>query len=578
MKKINIKELGKSLMTLPARFPEAMCFLALLMIWYIMDAWDLIDFVGRNWNRHEDGWIHVTDIQYGTILYYLTIGFLLSTVLHVWGEEIRNKRNFHIASIMAHLLLLFDAIYLWTLSEGSFNTELYLAHGSFCTALIIGGIFLPFFREKNDVASWNFAVRMFLYAILCYISCAIVYGALALLIHSLDMLFGIHVNVSWFGTFAAILIVGTAPSLWLSRIPQGEAKFNREAVSFKFLIGLIRYLFLPIIAIYLVVLYVYGLKILLAMELPKGGVCYLIHVLMAGCIGIEILLYPHIQAGAKPFEKKLVRWLPVLIMPQLVLMTVAIGRRFCDYGVTLNRLYTIALNIWYYGVCIGLWLTRCRRINWISLSFAAIYLLTSALPVNFCTISRNTIMHRVEEFFACHPAAYLPLQKNDYDKYMASIPCDEAESLRGDLNYIKNLYSWESISQYVDSDVPLYKTFKVAEDKEPSGPNLQFTHDGKVVIPGGYTSFHNLDIKTKCNAKDSTVWHLMGEDSLRFTIDIEALKSMDLDNVKSLSFPEDNRRGLWVIKFVNICPHWNDPFISSVSINGYFFEEALCSE
>lgn len=574
MKKLSLKELGKSLTTLPTRFPVAMCFLALLVIWSVMNAWDVIHFVDKEWDRHENGWIHVTSIQYGTIIYYLTIGFLLSTVLGVWGEEVRNRRNFYIASITSHVLLFIDAIYLWILSVGSFNTELFVAHGAFCTALIIGGAFLPFFREKNDVASWNFAVRMFFYLILCYISCAVVYGASALLVQSLDMLFGMKVSNSWFGTIAAILLVGTAPSLWLSRIPQGEAKFNREAISFKFLVGLIRYLFLPIVAIYLVVLYVYGMKILLAMELPKGGVCYLIHVLMAGCLGIEILLYPQIQAGAKPFEKKMVRWLPVAILPLLVLMTVAIGRRFYDYGVTVNRLYTITLNIWYYGVCIGLWMTHCRRINWISLSFAALYLLTSVLPVNFCTISRNSVMNRIDEFFATHQTASLPLQENDYDAFMKSLPSNEAETLRDNLKYVAGLYSMESISKYVDKEVSLYKLYKVAEDKEPE-LYLIFKRESKVAIPDGYTSVIDLKIWAECNVKDSTVWHLVKDDSLHFTIDIEALKSMELDKVKTLSLPEDNEKGLWVIRYLDIKPNWNDSSLSSVEIEGYFFENDI---
>lgn len=571
--KIHFNDIRRSLITVPTRFPEAMCFLALLLIWSVMDAWDVIDFVEKEWDRHENGWIHVTNIQYGTIIYYLTIGFLLSTVLRVWGEEVRNKRNLYLASITAHVLLFVDAIYLWNLSSGSLDTELIVAHGAFCTSLIIGGVFLPFFREKNDVASWNFAVRMLCYAILCSSSCAIVYGAISLLLHSLDMLFGIEVSNEWYATIGALLLVGTAPSLWLSRIPQGEAKFNREAISFKFLIGLIRYLFLPVVAIYILVLYVYGLKILMAMELPKGGVCYLIHVLMVGCLGIEILLYPQIQAGAKPFEKKLVRWLPVAILPLLVLMTVAIGRRLYDYGITVNRLYTITLNIWYYCVCIGLWLTQSRRINWISLSFAALYLLTSALPVNFCTITRNAVLQRIEEFFAVHPEASLPLKANSYDTFMYSLTSDEAEALRDDLKYVMNLYNRETISKYVEEDISLYRSFKVDGIDEEIHVTFSFNGDRKITIPDRYTHFDKMDILTFVSVRDSTVWHIEERDSLNFTIDIKPWQSMDLSNVSSLSVEEDNHKGLWIIRKLEIEPSWSDPHLSHCSIEGYYFEK-----
>lgn len=571
MKKISFVALRNSLAVLPKRFPEAMCFLVLLVVWCIMRSWNLIDFVDYEWRRHEEAIIHLTDIQSGTIIYYLTVAFLLSLVLRLWGEEVKDNRKVWIASIVGHLLLIIDAIYLWNLPKGSVSSEMLIAHGSFCTALVIGGVFLPFFREKNDVASWNFAVRMFFFAILCPFACAVVYGALALLIHSFDALFGIKVADEWYGTIASILCLGIAVSLWMSRIPQGEAKFNREVFTFKFIVGLIRYLFLPIVALYLVVLYFYGLKILIAMELPKGGVCYLIHVLMVGCLAIEVLLYPQIQAGAKPFEQKLVRWLPVAILPLLVLMTVAIGRRFFDYGITVNRLYTITLNLWYYGVCIGLWLTNCRRINWISLSFAALYLLTSALPINYCTISRDYVLNRIERTFAAFSEAVLPLQYNAYDEFMKSLPNEDAESLRNDLWYVKNLYNQDYISRFIDKDVNLWQSYKKEDDEGLSTLNIRFRKKDNIVVPDGYSSFRECKVWRHVDPNDSTIWHITAQDSLIFTIDLDKIKDMDLDTVKDLSLPEDSCKGLWVISELDIKPNWNDE--TELDIMGYFFEK-----
>ena len=53
-------------------------------------------------------------------------------------------------------------------------------------------------------------------------------------------------------------------------------------------------------------------------------------------------------------------------------MTIGIIRRFNDYGVTINRLYLITLNVWCYFVCITLILIKAKRINWIPVSFSII--------------------------------------------------------------------------------------------------------------------------------------------------------------------------------------------------------------
>ena len=81
--------------------------------------------------------------------------------------------------------------------------------------------------------------------------------------------------------------------------------------------------------------------------------------------------------------------LPIAILPLLVLMTIGIARRFNDYGITLNRLYLLTLNIWFYIVCIGLFVLRARRIQWIAVSFAGIFLLTSVLPVNYARLTHR---------------------------------------------------------------------------------------------------------------------------------------------------------------------------------------------
>jgi hypothetical protein len=100
---------------------------------------------------------------------------------------------------------------------------------------------------------------------------------------------------------------------------------------------------------------------------------------------------------SKPFERWVIRWFPVLALPLVILMTVGIVRRLGDYGITVNRLYVLTLNLWFYAVCIGLFVLKARRIHWIPLSFGAILLLTSAQPMNYCEIVRRYLRQQISD-------------------------------------------------------------------------------------------------------------------------------------------------------------------------------------
>ena len=307
-----------------------------------------------------------TERQTFTINYYLTVGSLLSLSLRLWGEEVKRKRIVYIANALLHLLLLADAGYLYLLPEDFPFLETGLAHGSTLTALGLSIFTLPFFREKDDIASWNFTLQLVSHAVTSWIIGGIMCGGLCLLTASFSGLFGLEVNGNFYTTWLIVFCLTLPSLLFLGQIPAGEAKHDRTGHTSAFLSKVIRYLFLPLLGCYLLVLYVYALKILVQWQLPDGWVSWLVIALTAGCIGVEFCMYPSLRQGLSRFEQRMARRLPIAILPLLVLMTIGIARRFNDYGITLNRLYLLTLNIWFYIVCIGLFVLRARRIQWIA--------------------------------------------------------------------------------------------------------------------------------------------------------------------------------------------------------------------
>ena len=432
--------------------------------------------------------------------YYLSVGILLSLTLHLWSEEVKIRLWKTGINLAAHALLIADAflLYHYLTTESSW-IEIGIAHAAAILAVGLSTFFLSFLREKNDIASWNFALNTVSAYIVTQVIGLILCAGISLLLFSLHQLFDIHISGKCYAYIYYLCNVSLGLMLFLGLLPQGNDKHNREPHSSEFLNGILHYLFLPLTAGYLIVLYIYATRILISWELPIGWVSWLIVALMTVCIAVQFGLYPTRFKEGKRFDNWIARWMPVLILPLLLLMTIGIIRRFNDYGITINRLYLATLNGWFYIVCIGLFVIKARRINWIPISFAGIFLLTSALPVNYAGITKNTILKEIKAEMQRSCRADTPLSLEQYKEWIYSLPEKQAIQINGKFRYLSNWFGTESVTHLIDKDVT-YNLYSVTADidTDPIAPDTdsdRVTYSGEIDsqtiinIPAGYTRF-----------------------------------------------------------------------------------------
>lgn len=423
-----------------------------------------------------------------TIGYFLSVGTLLSLSLHLWAEEVKRRKLRLGVQIVAPVLLALDAVFLYHNIEGTRAIDIGIAHGAALLAIGLSVFFLPFFRERDDIPAWNFAQTAVGTLALVVIVGAVMSGGLSLLVFSLHQLFGVEVSYKCY-LYLLILCSLLLPLLmFLGLLPEGERKHDRQPQPTAFLQGAIRYLFVPLAALYLLVLYVYAGTILARWELPDGWVSWLVVALMAGVIAIEGGLYPSRIKAHRPTDERIARWLPLLALPLLVLMTVGIGRRFQDYGITLNRLYLVTLNGWFYFVCIGLIVNRARRLSWIPISFSLVFLMTSVLPVNYAGITRSVLHREVEEALTrSGRGLQLPLTDTQYEAWIKSLSPEEGQRINSKLGYLHSWFGQESVKDLVREDVSFHHM--AASEDAPDTEYLNFSPmDGTTVeIPSGYT-------------------------------------------------------------------------------------------
>ena len=431
------------------RFSAAVFFIAALTCWLLC--------ISHNIDTGDDR-------LNAALTYYLSVGIPLSVMLQLWREELESHTHRAAVQVTGHTLLAADAIFLFLNDP---TAAIVIAHAAAVTTIVIAAFLISFYREPGDVPFWNFAWRAAAAFIKAQLTGMLFTCGLELLLFSVGTLFNIDISESIYIDITIIFNVGLATLFFIGMLPAGAAKHDQLPRTGEFLRIMVRYVFIPLVACYAAVLYVYAARILVMWQLPDGYVSWLVTALVAGCVAIEAGLYPFRQFQTKKKSDELIaRWLPMLILPLLVLMTIGIARRFSDYGITVARLYIAAFNLWCYGVCITLFITRARRISWIPASFAAIFLLTSILPkFNFANITLESLRNDIETAMRETCTDTPPLSEEQYGNWINNtLPEQEGQRINDKFMYLADMYD-SNVYNHLAADSIYFYSYKLYDDE-----------------------------------------------------------------------------------------------------------------
>lgn len=322
------------------------------------------------------------------------MGYCATMAVTLWCEFLDKPKN--VAVIVASVLVAVDTFIIYS---GPVGEAAFVRRTALGAALVIACFFVPAPRRDG----WHFAWSQF-----CNLSAAVLVGAVCamatvVISMSIELLFNINCNdlVSWGITLGAL----TLPGLMILGRTVSTAENAADSADFRLTAfggGFFLYFLLPVTAVYMGVLYVYGLDILFSWSLPKGvvtgvgtGLCAAVLVLLFFLEGVRR------SNPTNTTVPKVLKWLPWLTLPVVLLMSVAIGYRISQYGFTAPRLYVLTFNIWCWAVFILLGLEENRNYGRVAQSFAIIFVATSILPwANFMTLGdylRGPIDDSVEE-------------------------------------------------------------------------------------------------------------------------------------------------------------------------------------
>jgi len=265
----------------------------------------------------------------------------------------------------------------------------------FSGALHLMVSFSPLLVRGEMNGLWQFNKSLFIRILTAALYSGVLFGGLALAMLAVDKLFDVHINSKYY--FDLWVVIAGIFNIWffLSGVPENIPSLEDVTDYPKGLKIFTMYVLLPLISVYLIILYMYTGKILITANWPVGWVAYMVIAFSIFGILSFLLIYPLRNDEQTPWVKFYSRLFYFLLVPPVILLFAAIFKRINMYGITEERYFVLLLALWLSFITIYFILTNGKNIRIIPVSLCIIVLLSSFGPWGAFGISHNSQMNQL---------------------------------------------------------------------------------------------------------------------------------------------------------------------------------------
>ena len=321
---------------------------------------------------------HGASDAWGRLALVAALGLPLSFALALLGE----LRGWSLGRVSLAMLgaaaLLAGFFFAWPGLDEKHNAIRYF---QLSAALHLSVAFLPFIGVEENAAFWQYNRRLFLSFLRAVVFSAVLFAGLSVALAALDKLFGLSVpNDTYLRLWFIIAFVGNT-WIFLAGVPEDIAALVSDREYPRALKIFTQYILTPLVAVYLLILLAYLVKIIVTSEWPSGWIGYLVtSVSVAGILGF-LLVHPLRDDPEEGWIRTYRRWLFIALIPAAIMLLVAFVKRIAPYGLTELRYLGALLGVWLLGIAILFTVRREHGIRVIPLSLSLLLLVTLYGPL-----------------------------------------------------------------------------------------------------------------------------------------------------------------------------------------------------
>ena len=285
------------------------------------------------------------------------------------------------------------------------------------------GIFIaPFWKNKDENAFWIFLFKNLKALVVAALVTALLLASVEALVFCFGALFEHDFDEKVYFYIFYFCASTVFPILYFSGIPAIEECHRETPALNRFATSTIRFLFVPVLSLAILLFYAYIVKFIVLWDMPQGMVSYFVSGFMVYMLALVTVLYPARLGNGYRFEKKLLKIFPAACIPLVAMMSVGLIRRISDYGISAERIYAVTINIFFYIIIAVFLLDKIKcKSRYIAIVFCAIFFVVTDTPLSAYSISQRVWMGSIREALAEAGYTEFPLSKEDARKFVIDL-------------------------------------------------------------------------------------------------------------------------------------------------------------
>ncbi|HEX6964201.1 MAG TPA: DUF4153 domain-containing protein [Gemmatimonadaceae bacterium] len=275
-------------------------------------------------------------------------------------------------------------------------------------ALHLAVAFLPFVGVAESRAFWQYNRRLLLSFLRAAVFSGVLFVGLAIALASLDKLFGLDVPDVTYPRLWFVLAFVVNTWIFLAGVPNDLAALEADREYPRALKVFTQYILTPLVAVYLLILLAYLVKILVTGQWPSGWIGYLVtSVSVAGILGF-LLVHPLRDERGEGWIRTFRRLLFIGLIPAALMLLAAFAKRIAPYGLTELRYLGTLLGVWLLAIAVLFTVRREHGIRIIPLSLCVLLLVTLYGPLGATHRTVASQASRLEQALAVARATPSP--------------------------------------------------------------------------------------------------------------------------------------------------------------------------
>lgn len=337
---------------------------------------------------------NTTEIMHTRLFIVFYLSSLFAFFIQLFYERFT---SFFKKKIIPYVCIALFALALFFLLLGitKFTSPIFLRVSLFGFALLCLTLWIPSLRGGSN---FNYIAFVFFKAFfIAIIYTLVVWAGSALILFAIDLLL-VEIDYEAYLHLMNIVWNFLAPLIFFSYIPifnkDQDSTEIKTIQSSRFFEVLISFIFIPLILIYIAVLYSYLLKILFLFSWPSGHLGPLVLGLSIASILVYIL--------SKVIDTKITRLfqkiLPPALIPLVLVQIFSISIRLKAYGLTVNRYYILLFALFTLISATLLLVKKLKHDNFIAFLAACFAIISLIPPIDAHGVSKRSQIKRLETY------------------------------------------------------------------------------------------------------------------------------------------------------------------------------------